>query len=106
KQLLDSARDRNRAANTNVSISAELSGTPIRPPSKVHIDTQPEKLDDQVKQSPKPSTGKRKTTSLCISIGKPFRSLWHTCTNLPFNPLKLLLVTLVLLGGIIFIVNN
>ncbi|CAF2098287.1 unnamed protein product [Rotaria magnacalcarata] len=106
KQLLDSARDRNRAANTSASISAELSGTPIRPPSKVYIDTQPEKVDDQVKQSPKPSTEKRKTSSLCICTGKPFRSLWHTCTNLPFNPLKLLLVTLALLSGIIFLANN
>ncbi|CAF4575888.1 unnamed protein product [Rotaria sp. Silwood1] len=117
KQLLDSARDRNRATNTSISSlhsaeHQEQTGTPIHPSSKSRTHQQPSKTDDdddddnnaKVKRSPKSDKDEEKKSSF-KHIRKPIGSFLGKNSDFIKNILKILLVSSILIGGVSFLVQ-
>ncbi len=66
------------------------------------------KSDDDTKSKPATKSDKedRKKSSALRRVGKPIQSFWKKYLNLIKNLLKLLLVSSVLLGGILFLVQH
>jgi hypothetical protein len=115
KQLLDSARDRNRVTATespsiNSAQQSEPPGTPIHPSSKSRSHRQSLKSDDDddkaTKQSPTSvKEGKKKVCS-ARCMGKSILSLWGKYENFIKTLFKIILIMSVFLGGVILISKN
>lgn len=103
KQLLDSARDRNRVGNT--SITAEPAGTPLRPMTRSRAATT-EDDQNKLKQSPTLKKVEPKKPSLCSCMGKSLKSFWKTRRNIFKQLFKLLCIALLFGAGTYFLVQN
>ncbi|CAF4158507.1 unnamed protein product [Rotaria sp. Silwood2] len=115
KQLLDSARDRNRATNTSISSlhsteHQEQIGTPIRPTSKSRTHREPLKDDDddngKVKGSPKSENNEQKKSPSFKHIRKPIQSFWGKKSDLIKSALKIVLVSSVIIVGASFLFQH
>ncbi len=117
KQLLDSAaRERNRATNTSISSlqsgqHPESNGKSSRsnsPSSSLKTRTRrqssPSDNDTKSKRSPKTDNAEGKKLLSLKRVGKPIQSFWKKYINFIKNLLKLLLVSSILLGGVLFLV--
>ncbi|CAF0908215.1 unnamed protein product [Rotaria sordida] len=120
KQLLDSARDRNRATDTSISSHSveqqERKGTPIRSSSKSRTHQQPLKINDdddddedktdKVKRSPKSDKDEQKKSPSFKHIRRPIQSFWGKNLDLIKNIFKFLIVSSLLIGAAIFLLRN
>ncbi len=115
KQLLDSARDRNRPTTTNISSlhsgqdgGSGKSSRSNSPSSKLKPRNrqQSSNSDDDTKSKrlTKSDNAERKKPSTLKRIGKPIQSFWKKYVNFFKNLFKLLLVGSILTGGITFLV--
>ena len=96
QQLIDSARDRARAATANLSSThyEPLKKTPIRPSSTTH----PKPFKSNLNKSQSPSWFKR--------LGRTVQTFWSTNKHVIIDVFKALIVGILIAGALIILKNK